>query len=49
MIMNISNQRLKEIINFIISLNLDKKYHKEFTYEKTRNLLFINESLDKLS
>ena len=43
--MQISNKRAQEIINFIKSLNLDKKYQKEFTHEKMRNLLFLNESL----
>ncbi len=43
--MKISNQRIKEIINFIISLNLDKKYNKEFTNKKIANILYINESL----
>ena len=43
--MNISNQRVEEIINFIKSLNLDQKYQKEFTNEKIQNILYINESL----
>ena len=43
--MKISNQRVQEIIIFIKSLNLEKKYQKEFTNEKIINLLFINESL----
>ena len=43
--MNISNQRVKEIIVFIKGLNLDKKYQKEFTSQKIINLLYINESL----
>ncbi len=43
--MKISNQRAEEIINFIRGLNLDQKYQKEFTNEKTKNLLYINESL----
>ena len=43
--MNISNQRVEEIINFIKGLNLEKKYQKEFTNEKIINLLCINESL----
>ena len=43
--MNISNQRVEGIINFIKGLNLDKKYAKEFTNEKIINLLYINESL----
>ena len=43
--MNISNQRIEEIVNFIKGLNLDKNYHKEFTNEKRLNLLYINESL----
>ena len=44
-IMNISNQRVKEIIHFIEGLNLDKKYRNEFTNKKIINLLHINESL----
>lgn len=43
--MKISNQRIEEIINFIKGLNLNKEYQKEFTNKKTKNLLFINESL----
>ena len=43
--MKISNQRIEEIINFIKSLNLDQKYHKEFTDKKIKNILSINESL----
>ena len=43
--MNISKQRTDEIINFIKSLNLDKKYQQEFTNEKIINLSYINESL----
>ena len=43
--MKISIQRVEEIINFIKSLNLDQKYQKEFTNEKIRNILYINESL----
>ena len=43
--MNISNQRVQEIIHFIRGLNIDKKYKQEFTQEKMINLLFINESL----
>ena len=43
--MKISNQRVKELINFIKSLNLDKKYQKEFTNENIKNILYINESL----
>ena len=43
--MNISTQRVNEIINFIKGLNLDQKYHKEFTNEKIINILYINESL----
>ncbi len=43
--MKISIQRVEEIINFIKSLNLDQKYQKEFTNEKIKNILFINESL----
>ena len=43
--MKISNQRAEEVINFIRGLNLDEKYKKEFTYEKIKNLLYVNESL----
>jgi len=43
--MKISIQRVEEIINFIKSLNLDQKYKKEFTNEKIKNILYINESL----
>tara|TARA_B100000214_G_scaffold270673_1_gene201039 strand:- start:24 stop:767 length:744 start_codon:yes stop_codon:yes gene_type:complete len=43
--MKISNQRVEEIINFIKSLNLDKKYQEEFTNEKLKNILYINEAL----
>ncbi|WP_269623791.1 ribonuclease III [Prochlorococcus marinus] len=43
--MNISNQRIEEIINFIRGLNLDQKYQKEFTSKKLKNILYINESL----
>ena len=43
--MEISNQRLEEIIYFIRGLNFDKKYQKEFSNEKRINLAYINESL----
>ncbi len=43
--MKISIQRVEKIINFINSLNLDRKYQKEFTNEKIKNILYINESL----
>ena len=43
--MKISNERIGEIIDFIRSLNLDQKYQKEFTNEKIKNILYINESL----
>ena len=43
--MKISTQRLEEIINFINGLNLDKKYKKEFTNKKIKNISYINESL----
>ena len=43
--MEISPQRVTEIINFIQSLKLDKKYQNEFANEKIINLLYINESL----
>ena len=43
--MNISKKRAEEIINFIKGLNLDQKYQKEFTNEKIKNILFLNESL----
>ena len=47
--MKISDPRAEEIINFIRGLNLDQKYQKEFTSEKTKNLLYINESLTHTS
>ncbi len=43
--MKISNQRVEEIITFIRSLKLDKKYQQEFTNKKIKNILYINESL----
>ena len=43
--MNISNQRIEELITFMRGLNFDLQYQKEFTNEKIINLLFINESL----
>ena len=43
--MNLSNQRIKEINNFINNLNFDQKYKKKFTNEKIKNLSYINESL----
>ena len=43
--MKISTQRSEEIIDFIRGLNLDEKYKKEFTNEKIKNILNINESL----
>ena len=43
--MKISNQRVEEIINFIKDLNLDQKFHKEFTNKKIKNISNINESL----
>ena len=43
--MNISNQRVGQLIHFIKGLNLDKKYQKEFNHKKIINLLYINESL----
>ena len=43
--MKISIQRVEEIINFIKSLDLDQKYQNEFTNEKIKNILYINESL----
>lgn len=43
--MNISHERIEEIINFIRGLNLEKKYQREFTNEKIKNLLFLHESL----
>ena len=43
--MQISIQRIEEIINFLQGLNLDPKYQKEFTKEKIKNILYINESL----
>ncbi len=41
----ISNQRAKEIINFIQNLKLEKEYEKEFNLNKIKNLSFIDESL----
>jgi len=43
--MNISNQRIVELVNFIRGLNLEKKYHEKFTNKKIINLSYINESL----
>ena len=43
--MNITNQRVEAIIDFIKGLNLDQKFQKEFTNEKIENILYINESL----
>ena len=43
--MKISNQRVEEIINFIRSLNLEQKYQKEFTKQKIKNILYLNEAL----
>ena len=43
--MKISNHRVEEIINFIKGLKLDQKFQKEFTKEKIKNILYINESL----
>jgi len=43
--MKISIQRVEEIIFFLKSLNLDQKFQKEFTIEKIKNILYINESL----
>ena len=43
--MKISKHRVEEIINFIKGLSLDKKFQKEFTKEKRKNILYINESL----
>ncbi len=43
--MNISHQRAEAIITFIKGLNLDQKYQREFTNEKIKNILNINESL----
>ena len=43
--MNISKQRIEELINFIQSLNLDKNYLKEFTNENKTNIPVIHESL----
>ncbi len=41
----LSNQRSEQIINFIVNLNLEEKYKKEFTLKKTKNLLCINQAL----
>ena len=43
--MKISNNRAEEIIKFIKSLHLEEKFQKEFTKEKIKNILYINESL----
>ena len=43
--MKISNTRVDEIINFLRSLDLGEKYKKEFTQNKIKNILYINESL----
>ena len=43
--MKISNIRVDEIINFVRGLDLGEKYKKEFTQNKIRNILYINESL----
>ena len=43
--MKISNHRVEEIINFIKGIKLDQKFQKEFTKEKIKNILYINESL----
>ncbi len=43
--MQISNQRVEEIINFVRSLNLAQKYQNEFTNKKIKNILYLNESL----
>ena len=43
--MKISLQRAEEIIDFIKGLNLEKKYKKEFTNKKIKNILYIDESL----
>ena len=43
--MKISNHRVEEIITFIKGLSLDQKFQKEFTKEKIKNILYINESL----
>ena len=43
--MNISNQRIEEIIYFIKGLNIDKQSQKEFTNKKVENIILINESL----
>ena len=43
--MKISLQRAEEIIDFIKGLNLEKKYKKEFTNKKMKNILYIDESL----
>ncbi len=38
-------KRAEKIINFIKSLNLDRKYQEKFTIQKIKNLSYINESL----
>ena len=47
--MKISNTRVDEIINFMRGLNLGEKYKKEFTKNKIKNILYINESLTHTS
>ena len=47
--MKISNTRVDEIINFMRDLDLGEKYKKEFTHNKIRNILYINESLTHTS
>ena len=43
--MKISTERVEEIIDFIKGLNFDQKYLKEFSNDKIKNILCINESL----
>jgi len=43
--MKISKNRIEKLLNFIRGLGFNEKYQKEFTNEKIKNLLYINESL----
>ena len=47
--MKISNTRVDEIINFLRGLDLGERYKKEFTQNKIKNILYINESLTHTS
>ena len=47
--MKFSNTRVDEIINFLRGLDLGERYKKEFTQNKIKNILYINESLTHTS